>query len=306
MSCNELFRFTEIKGGVCLEKYLQRQNSAIEEVAVPSEHNGLRVLEIGDSAFYKAYHLRRVTIPEGVVRIGWEAFSNMFELEEINIPGSVAEIGEGAFAYCLLLKNIALPEGVRRIGKYAFNTCAYLSEVVLPKSLELLESDAFYDCARLRCVTFLNPNTRIGGSMFRNCTALCAENILMGLLCSVDLTAPLPARLYRDIPDELPVFGQTEYTETILRRDIFELAVRNGCFREAECRELSRLFALAIECSRGELIRTAAEGGLLSDAGTVGELIDRAAAHGLTELTAWLLDFKNSTFGFDGREEYEL
>lgn len=273
---------------------------------MPSEYNGRRVLEIGDNAFYKAYHLSRVTIPEGVVRIGCEAFSNMFELEEIDIPGSVEEIGEGAFAYCLLLKNIILPEGVRRIGKYAFNTCAYLGGVVLPKSLELLESDAFYDCARLRRVTFLNPDTRIGGSMFGNCLALCAENVLMGLLGSVDLTAPLPARLYRDIPGELPAFGQTEYTETILRRDIFELAVKNGCFREAKRGELSRLLALAIECSRGELIRTAAEGGLLSDAATVGALVDCAADHGQTELTAWLLDFKNRVFGSDGRKEYEL
>lgn len=306
MSCNGLFRFTEIKGGCRLEKYLQRQNSDIVEVAVPSEHNGLRVLEIGDNAFYKAYHLCRVIIPEGVTAIGCEAFSNMFELEEIEIPKSVSEIGEGAFAYCLLLKNVTLPEGVRRIGKYAFNTCAYLGAALLPKSLERLESDAFYDCARLKRVTFLNPDTVIGGSMFRNCPELCAENVLMGLLRSVDLTAALPARLYRDIPEEFPAFGQTEYTETILRRDVFELAVKNGCFRGAECGELSRLLALAIECSRGELVRTAAEGGLIFDAETAEQLIDCAAANGRTELTAWLLDFKNRKFGADGGSIYEL
>lgn len=253
MNCNELFRFSEIKGGCRLEKYLQRQNAEISEVAVPSEHNGLRVLEIGDNAFYKAYHLRRVTIPEGVSAIGDEAFSNMFALEELELPGSVEEIGEGAFAYCLLLKSITLREGVRSIGKYAFNTCAYLNTVTLPKSLERLDGDAFYDCARLKRVGFLNPDTVIRGSMFQNCPELCAENVLMGLLRSVDLTAALPAGLYRDIPEELPAFGQTEYTETILRRDVFELAVRNGCFREARCAELCGCLRLRSSTSAASL-----------------------------------------------------
>lgn len=107
-------------------------------------------------------------------------------------------------------------------------------------------------------------------------------------------------------PKKSPSIRTLDDDATIFREDVFALAVKNRCFREATSAELLRLLNLVIKRDQGEIIHIAAEGGLLSDREMTAELIDIAAANKKTEIAAWLLDYQNRIFGSIGGTDYEL
>ena len=55
---------------------------------------------IGDSAFCDCDGLRKVVIPEGVVKIGGLAFYKCENLEKVEIPKSIEKIGYASFSGC--------------------------------------------------------------------------------------------------------------------------------------------------------------------------------------------------------------
>ena len=76
------------------------------KVNIPAEIAGLPVTLIGDSAFYSAYSLREITIPENVVTIGPHAFSCCYYLEKVSIPKSTTTIAGNAFFDCISLSDV--------------------------------------------------------------------------------------------------------------------------------------------------------------------------------------------------------
>lgn len=64
--------------------------------------------------------LKKVVIPDGILRIGVNAFSGCAELAEISIPDSVTQIGEFAFYGCCKLPPVTLGKQVSKIGRDAF------------------------------------------------------------------------------------------------------------------------------------------------------------------------------------------
>ena len=87
---------------------------------------------------------------------------------------------------------------------------------------------------------------------------------------------------------------------------VFELAVKNKCFREADDEELFALFSAAVEGDLHDHLRLAEEGGLLSNAALLDKLIGYSTEIGNTEITARLLEYKNKKIGFNGGNKYEL
>ena len=64
--------------------------------------------------------LKKVVVPDGILRIGNNAFSGCAELAEISIPDSVTRIEEFAFSGCRKLPPVTLGKQVREIGRDAF------------------------------------------------------------------------------------------------------------------------------------------------------------------------------------------
>lgn len=95
MSNEGIGRLIEIDGVVYTDDMTKLVSYPKER---PGEHYIVPegVVEIGDSAFAHAVHLRRTTLPATVRVIGDYAFRGA--RIEVNIPASVSEIGVGVYA----------------------------------------------------------------------------------------------------------------------------------------------------------------------------------------------------------------
>ncbi len=144
---------------------------------VPSEINGKKVTEIGDSVFKYCLILTSVTIPGSVTSIGDFAFDWCTSLTSITIPNSVTEIGYSAFGWCSSLTSITIPNSVTSIGKWAFQNCTSLTSITIPESVTSIGSSAFSGCPKLRSITIPNSVTSIGAWTFYGCTSLTSITI---------------------------------------------------------------------------------------------------------------------------------
>ena len=147
------------------------------------------VITIADGAFAQCRNLESVVIPNGVTSIGIVAFYHCPRLLSIDLPDSVTDIGHAAFEFCAGLTSVTLsksitdikyhtftscamdsieiPDGVISIDEEAFGHCKNLTSVTFPKSVTFLDYGAFYTCPNLREVVFLNPETVIQETGYR-------------------------------------------------------------------------------------------------------------------------------------------
>ena len=86
-----------------------------EEVEIPNEIDGYRVIGIADGERYASY----------------SGFSGLEDLKRVVIPEGIEYIGNDAFSGCSALESVSIPESVTRIGQFAFSSCDSLSRVVL-------------------------------------------------------------------------------------------------------------------------------------------------------------------------------
>ena len=138
--------------------------------------------------------IRKIILPDDVVRIGIAAFPCMF-LEEINIPSSLKELGTSAFTYDRWLDcPMDFPEGMQEIGNQTFYDCIRLShpvrlpstmrkigpfafgktpvpEIKLNDGLEVIEEYAFHACG-MKELRIPDSVVEIGSGAFSFCSVL--------------------------------------------------------------------------------------------------------------------------------------
>ena len=107
----------------------------LNNVIIPTYHNGVAVTSIGSSAFYGCDNITNVTIPNSVTSIGDGAFEHCDRLKSVTIPDSVTSIGDDAFAWCNSLTSITIGNSLTSIGNYAFVGCIKLVEIYNLSSL---------------------------------------------------------------------------------------------------------------------------------------------------------------------------
>ncbi len=136
------FVLFDLKNGVLTKYYAEESDSAY--VQLPEG-----IIAIGAQAFSGCGSIRRITLPEGVTRIEERAFSNCYSLSDVCMPQSLETIGERAFADCWLLRRVDFPETMTRISRGAFHGCSALKEIYLPDGLTVLEAELFSMCENL-------------------------------------------------------------------------------------------------------------------------------------------------------------
>ncbi len=140
-----------------------------EEIVIPEEIDGKKIVSIGEEAFKNKDNLIKIVIPEGVTEIKYGAFKNDVCLEEVVLPSTCTVLGKEVFMDCKTLSKINLPEGIEVLQRKVFYNCFSLKELILPNTLKEIQSEALYDCRNLNSLDLPKSLTTIGRSAFYAC-----------------------------------------------------------------------------------------------------------------------------------------
>lgn len=126
----------------------------------------------GARLFYGCTKLKRIEVPEGVIKIPAWTFSGSTSLQDVILPSTLMSIESDAFRGCLGLEKIRFNEGLETIKSGAFASCTSLTAVSVPETLTILGYSAFSDCTGLREINVKEGLTTIGSSAFSGCISL--------------------------------------------------------------------------------------------------------------------------------------
>ena len=101
----------------------------------------------------------RYSVRQGTTAIGEYAFYGAYRLKTIALPDTLLEIGDGAFIYCTGLEEAVLPEALLRIGEEAFYYCQSLKEAVIPANVIGIGKMAFSMCRSLDALSVDERNS---------------------------------------------------------------------------------------------------------------------------------------------------
>ncbi|MGN0594135.1 MAG: leucine-rich repeat protein, partial [Hominimerdicola sp.] len=141
--------------------------------------------------------IKKVTIPDGIIRIDKSCFYNCIALEEVTIPDTVLELEQKSFADCKVLTKVTMPvdlDYIQNSSNYdAFTGCTNVEEIryTVGRTNEMTDfvnysgdnqlywtnSLQYIAKNKLTTVSFDEGITHIGNYAFRGCSALSTVNL---------------------------------------------------------------------------------------------------------------------------------
>ena len=115
----------------------------LDNIIIPSEHNGKPVTKILDHAF-ESSPIQSITLPDTISTIEDYAFKNCENLNITVLPDQLNTIGNHAFEGCASISTIILPVNLTKIGAYAFSDCKKITTIIIPVNVNEIGSYAFY------------------------------------------------------------------------------------------------------------------------------------------------------------------
>ena len=97
------------------------------------------------TAFDRAQHLTRLSIPEGVREIADGVFAFNLELSWVQLPTTLKKIGYHSFYGCRNLRQARLPDGLESLGEGSFGICG-LEEIYIPPLIRSIPRECFDGC----------------------------------------------------------------------------------------------------------------------------------------------------------------
>jgi len=176
-----MYRITS--GGLSVVGY----NGSNNDVTIPNEYNGLKVVDIADYAFISC-RFSTIEITDNITKIGQYAFQNCTNLTSVIIPNNVTYMGQYAFQNCANLTSVIMGDGITNIESGVFNGCTRLTSLTLPSNLITIGDSAFQDCIGLTSLTLPNSVTSLKHQAFYRCSGLTSV-IIPSSLTSLDLRA---------------------------------------------------------------------------------------------------------------------
>lgn len=135
----------------------------------------MKEFEIEDGVLIEYHEIKgktSVIIPNNVTRIDDHAFDECKNLTNINIPNSVTSIGAFAFEWCENLKSLNIPNSIIQIEGYAFYECESLTNINIPNSVTQIGYGAFCGCVNLTSINIPDNVLDIEYATFWDCTNL--------------------------------------------------------------------------------------------------------------------------------------
>ena len=274
---------------------------------------------------------KMVRIPEGVKRIGNNAFAGNNAIHTVMIPQSVTEIGMHAFWGCANLLSIAIPDTVRKIEPFAFSECAsladengfvvvnhilysyygtdaiviipngvkhigdlpfflqnignkFITSIVLPQGLESISENAFQCCSNLTQITIPDSVKQIGNCVFVKCDKLDAIIASDGIIKAI-----------------WPQLSTKQKNNIILK------AAKDGScsefLKEKMKEKKQQLIEIALSEDNAQLMNSVITAFVKIPLGELNRYIQKAGSS--PQVTAFLLDYKNTTYSVDEQERQE-
>ena len=147
-------------------------NELPETVIIPSVYQDKLVTEISDSAFINGKQIKKIVLPESIVKIGRSAFEGCENLRTLNLPEGITELPYSVFSNCKNLTNLTLPTSLEIIGTLAFYNCNSIEVLTLPLSIKSIEDFAFFECSKLAFIENNSQLESIGNGAFTGCISL--------------------------------------------------------------------------------------------------------------------------------------
>lgn len=112
--------------------------SQAEDIILPSS-----LVTIGEGAFAHS-SLKKISLPESLVKIDGYAFYDCVSLEDISFRPALSSIGKYAFSGCSAIRHASLSETkITGIPDHCFERCRELATVELPEKIYTVGSGAF-------------------------------------------------------------------------------------------------------------------------------------------------------------------
>ena len=159
----------------------------------------LKVVRVGDSAFFACSNISAVKCEAELEKINRYTFAYCEALAAVELPDSLKSIGNGAFYHCSALETIDLGKGVQDIGKNAFSYCTALSNITFPASLRTIDAAAFTECTALTAIELPEGIVSVGEHAFYNCSSVETLTLPASL---TDIGAWAFNPFLRTLPDE--------------------------------------------------------------------------------------------------------
>ncbi|WP_159583309.1 leucine-rich repeat adhesin HupY/LrrG [Streptococcus halichoeri] len=146
-----------------------RKNKAL---VLPSEHQGVKITEIADSAFrnvnfaektLQKFDIKSLELPATIKKIGAFAFQSN-NLESFEASDDLEEIGQGAFMNNAI-ESLTLNEKLKVIGDAAFHINR-ISAIVIPENVETIGLSAFRQNGAKHLLFLGNKISKIGEMAF--------------------------------------------------------------------------------------------------------------------------------------------
>lgn len=177
-STDDEITYKDAEGGKALSKY--EGNSSHDTLTIPSDIDGIPVVEITDYAVAASEYLKTIEIGQNVKTISYRAFCGTcknlekYVVDENNpyfcsVDGVVFNKEKTVLvAYPNKRKNneYVVPDGVTTIASCAFYMCDNLKSVTFPATVTKVESFAFFKCVGLEYVNLNEGLSEVGQDGF--------------------------------------------------------------------------------------------------------------------------------------------
>ncbi|MBR3058722.1 MAG: leucine-rich repeat protein [Clostridiales bacterium] len=107
------------------------------------------ITEVGDSVFESCKSLKKIILPNGLVKLGKACFKDCTILVSVNIPGTIDTLYDAVFQNCASLRSITIPDACVEIPDKAFAGCTSLKTVNMGGDIKKIGDEAFKDCNSL-------------------------------------------------------------------------------------------------------------------------------------------------------------
>lgn len=151
-------------------EYAFNRNQHIKKIQIPDT-----VEIIGECAFFDCENLQSVIFSKNLEQIDAMAFARCTALTEVSLPDTVRRIRSSAFASCTALKSVILSEGLEELDWLLFDRCSALTTIRLPESIQKISYGAFLDCTGLQEIWIPETVKEIDSAAFFNCDQLIAR-----------------------------------------------------------------------------------------------------------------------------------